>query len=372
MSKRRKRRSNKSDLTLGGILVIILLALIAYLVDSDELNIGDILNPEPVVVARGGEDWYEIYFTNPDCGSEEQRSGGLDETIAEDLRAAELQVDVAAYDLDARPIVGALIDLAERGIRVRVVTDSDNAALPGINRLRQSGITVVEDERSALMHNKFIVIDGRFVWTGSMNLTSNGAYCNNNNFVRFDSPELAANYLAEMDEMYVEALFGPRSPASTPNQRIRFDGVLVENYFAPEEKLAPMIAQTVAGAQSEILFMAFAFTHEDVGDAIVMRAQNGIAVRGVFETTGSSTPFSYFPAMQSAGLDNLQVRQDGNNRIMHHKVIVVDRDTVIFGSFNFTASADDSNDENIIIVHDPTFASFFVEEFESVWNEARP
>jgi phosphatidylserine/phosphatidylglycerophosphate/cardiolipin synthase-like enzyme len=372
VSKRKKRGKNSSDLTLGGILVVVLLALVAYFFDFDELNVDDILNPEPVVVARAGEDWYEIYFTNPDCGPEEGRRGGLDETVAEDMRTAELQVDVAAYDLDAGPIVDALVELAERGIRVRVVTDSDNATLPSINRLQRAGIGVVEDNRSALMHNKFIIIDGRFVWTGSMNLTSNGAYCNNNNFVRFDSPELAANYRTEMDEMVNDGGFGPTSSVNTPNEKISFDGVLVENYFAPEMRLAPLIARSVAGAQSEILFMAFAFTHEDVGEAIMERAANTVAVRGVFETTGSNTPFSYFPVMQAAGFEHMQVRQDGNSRLMHHKVIIVDRESVIFGSFNFTASANDSNDENVVIVHDPTFASFFVEEFETVWNEARP
>ena len=368
MSKR-KKRGKKGDLTLGSILIVVLLAIVAYYLDLNEGNVGGVLNPEPVVIARAGDDWYEIYFTNPDCGPEEERRGGLDETIAEDMRTAELAVDVAAYDLDAGPIVDALVELAERGIRLRVVTDSDNATLPGINRLRRAGISVVEDNRSALMHNKFIVIDGRFVWTGSMNLTSNGAYCNNNNFVRFDSPELAANYRVEMDEM-VNGGFGPTSPVNTPNGKISFDGVLVETYFAPETRLAPLIAQVIAGAQSEILFMAFAFTHEDVGEAIIERAANTIAVRGVFETTGSNTPFSYFPAMQAAGFDHLQVRQDGNSRLMHHKVIIVDREIVIFGSFNFTASANDSNDENLVIVHDPTFTGFFVEEFETVWNEA--
>lgn len=371
MTKRKKRSKKSNDLTLGGILVVILIALLAYFLDLQGINLDDILNPEPVVVARTGEDWYEIYFTNPDCGPEEGRRGGLDETVAEDLRAAELQVDVAAYELNAGPIVEALVELVERGIRVRVVTDSDNATLPAIARLRRAGIQVAEDNRSALMHNKFVIIDGRFVWTGSMNLTSNGAYCNNNNFVRFDSPELAANYRAEMDETYNDGRFGPTSPVNTPNEKITFNGVLVENYFAPEKKLAPIIAQTVAGAQSEILFMAFAFTHEDIGEAILERAKNTIAVRGVFETTGSNTAFSYFPPMRAAGFDHLQVRQDGNSRMMHHKVIIIDRQVVIFGSFNFTASANDSNDENIIIVHDPTFAGFFVEEFETVWNEAR-
>jgi phosphatidylserine/phosphatidylglycerophosphate/cardiolipin synthase-like enzyme len=57
---------------------------------------------------------------------------------------------------------------------------------------------------------------------------------------------------------------------------------------------------------------------------------------------------------------------------MHHKVIIIDRDTVIFGSYNFSRNANESNDENLLIVYDATFASAFVEEFEKVWGAAKP
>lgn len=55
---------------------------------------------------------------------------------------------------------------------------------------------------------------------------------------------------------------------------------------------------------------------------------------------------------------------------MHHKVFILDRETVIFGSFNFTNSANDENDENIVIVKDPALAAQFAAEFAAVWREA--
>jgi phosphatidylserine/phosphatidylglycerophosphate/cardiolipin synthase-like enzyme len=220
---------------------------------------------------RGGiasADWYEIYFTDPQCGPEETRQGGIDSIIVEDLLNAEVQVDVAAFDLDLPSIVQALIDLEEAGVVVRVVTDEDNSELSSINRLRRNGISVVEDKRTPFMHNKFVIVDGRTVWTGSMNLTENGAYCNNNNMVRIESPRLAANYLAEMDEMYDERAFGPTSPLNTPNQSLVLGGVEVENHLGPETEIGPIISRAVAAAQEEILFMAFAFTDERIGEAL--------------------------------------------------------------------------------------------------------
>ncbi len=317
---------------------------------------------------------YQIYFTTPTCPAIEARTGGIDQLIADDMLRAQNEVDVAAFDLDSQPMVDALIALRARGVRVRVVTDTDNAELESIAQLRRNKITVIEDERSAFMHNKFIVIDDRYVWMGSMNFTTNDVYCNNNNIVRFDAPALAANYGVEMDEMYDEQRFGPQSPQNTPQEKLTLQGIALENYFSPERELEliNVIARTVVRANQEILFMAFSFTNEAIGEAMLGRADAGIPLRGIFEKTGAKGTGSYFPVMQSAGLANVAVQVDGNPRIMHHKVIIVDRKTVVFGSFNFSASANRSNDENIIIVHDPVFASYFVQEFEARWAEAKP
>ena len=379
------------SLGFGGAVIVLLIMLVAAYFGVDILGLlpGDTPQPkveplpgstplptlEPVREAESEPSdptaaWYEIYFTNPTCPPEEERSGGLDEYIAADLAQAETQVDIAAFDLDAEPIVNALITLEGRGVKVRVVTDEDNAELSSIRRLRRNGISVIEDKRRALMHNKFIVVDGRFLWVGSMNFTTNGVYCNNNNIVRFDAPELAANYTTEMDEMYEQQLFGPDSPNNTPHEQLVIHGVQVENYFSPEKEVAPIIARAVARAQQEILILAFTFTDDQIGEAILGRADAGIPVRGVFETAGADIEFSYYTIMKDAGIANVEVRKDGNSRVMHHKVIIIDRETVIFGSFNFSDSANRRNDENIIIVHDPTFTSFFVEEFGFVWDEA--
>ena len=349
-------------------LLLLSILLLATLASCDvTITIGNV--PETPV---GNERWYEIYFTDPTCPPEAQREGGIDEIIATDVGQAAHKVDVAAFDLDAEPLIDALIALEAQEITVRVVTDSDNEDLDSIRRLREHGISVVADNRSALMHNKFIVIDDVVVWTGSLNYTTNGAYCNNNNAVRIVSSRLAANYTTEMDEMYQRKSFGPRSPDNTPRQELHLNDVLIENYFAPEKEIAPIIARTIENGSSEILFLAFSFTHEAIGEAILRQAEDGVSVRGVFETVGSETPFSYYPVFRDAGVPALSVRQDGNPRIMHHKVIIVDGEIVIFGSPNFSASANDSNDENVLFVHDPEFANFFVEEFEVVWNEAQP
>ncbi len=370
----------KQSMGIGGFILVLLIAALSVFFGGDGEEAeqtndgGETAVPHPVIVTPNpnvAADWYEIYFTDPTCPPEEERQGGLDETIAADLLNASEQVDVAAFDLDAVPIVNALIELEKRGVVVRVVTDTDNADLTAINRLRRNGISVVEDKRSGLMHDKFVVIDGRVVYTGSLNFTTNGAYCNNNNLVRIESPQLAENYTAEMDEMYIGRVFGPTSLDATPHEQLTIGGVAVENYFGSEKPIAPIIAAAVTQARQEILFMAFSFTDGQIGEAMLGRADAGVTVQGVFETVGSNTEFSYYPKMLALDAPNVQVRTDGNPQVMHHKVIIIDRETVIFGSFNFSDSANTRNDENVLIIHDPTFAGYFVEEFATVWAEAR-
>ena len=65
------------------------------------------------------------------------------------------------------------------------------------------------------------------------------------------------------------------------------------------------------------------------------------------------------------------MRLDGNPLNMHHKVIIIDESVVIFGSYNFSRSAEERNDENTLIIHNPELAAQFLAEFERVQAKAQ-
>ena len=138
-------------------------------------------------------------------------------------------------------------------------------------------------------------------------------------------------------------------------------------FFGPENQVMPAIINEVQAARSTIRFMAFSFTHDDLGSAMLNRARQGIQVEGVFELRGSETQYSELRAMFCAGLD---VRQDGNGFTMHHKVVIIDNTTVITGSFNFSDNAVTSNDENLVIIKDPDLVSQYIAEYERVKSRA--
>ena len=97
---------------------------------------------------------------------------------------------------------------------------------------------------------------------------------------------------------------------------------------------------------------------------MIKRAQSGVDVAGVFEKVGSETEAAELRDIFCA---NVPVRQDGNPSFMHNKVIVVDERFVITGSLNFSTNAEESNDENVIIIDNPDIAKLYMQDFEHIW-----
>jgi phosphatidylserine/phosphatidylglycerophosphate/cardiolipin synthase-like enzyme len=219
------------------------------------------------------------------------------------------------------------------------------------------------------MHDKFIVIDNSEVWTGSMNYTDTGTYEDNNDLMRIRSVKLAQDYTKEFEEMFVDDKFGPDVVPETPNPRVTIDGTPIDVYFSPDDGVQASFLELIDNAQKSIYFMAFSFTSDELGDAVRARAQDGVEVKGVMEDEQvNSNVGTEFDPFQQAGLD---VRRDGNQGQMHHKVMIIDESIVIFGSYNFTNSAETRNDENLLVIYNPEIASQFLAEFQRIYSQAQ-
>ncbi|MCL6430636.1 MAG: phospholipase [Anaerolineae bacterium] len=322
--------------------------------------------PEPQASPppSGDQPWFQVYFTAPIYPDDpSRRPEAIDRHLVQLIDQARQSVDVAAYELDLQTVADALLRARERGVTVRVVTDADNLHEDAIRSLQEGGIPVRADGRAAIMHNKFVVVDGEYVLTGSWNLTVNCTYRNNNNAIIIRSPDLAQNYRAEFAEMFEQGQFGPRSPRSTPFPEVTVHGTRIETCFSPEDRPADAVARAVGRARRSIRFMAFSFTDETLAQAMIERARDGVDVSGVIEKRGSETAYGQLVPLREAGIP---VLADGNPYVMHHKVIIIDGETVITGSFNFTGSAARDNDENLLIIHNADIARLYLEEYERV------
>lgn len=320
-----------------------------------------------------GGNWYQIYFTTPKYPDKSaDHKGGLPDHLTAFINTANASVDMAIYQLDLDNVIQALIAAKKRGATVRIVTDinifNDPKENPPLKQLEKAGIPIVAGNPNAIMHDKFVVVDKSQVWLGSWNFTENDSYRYNNNGITISSAELARNYTITFEKMFNDKLFGPKRKPGGTTSRLTIGGAPVENYFAPEDKVADKIIARLKQAKTAIDLMAFSFTDDNIGQAILDRAKAGVVVRGVFENTGSETVFSEYGKMKQAGLD---VLQDGNPYLMHHKVFIVDGKTVILGSFNFSQNAETENDENLIIVDDVLLAQTFQAEFARVYEQAK-
>jgi phosphatidylserine/phosphatidylglycerophosphate/cardiolipin synthase-like enzyme len=383
------KRPQKKSRSPGSIIFILILLGLAFLcnrlgyIDADTLEaiVGIFTDQEssseqtgspqttPVVVEPVSGEWYKIYFTTPQYPDKVETQV---ETIATGLiqviNSAQQSLDIAIYELNLDNIGDAILAARDRGVAVRMVTDTDELEeLETLIRLEEEGIPIVPDERSAIMHNKFVVVDNKAVWTGSWNFTSNDTFRNNNNALYLQSPELAQNYKTEFEEMFIRKEFGPTSTANTPHPQIMIGDTLIETCFAPEDKCADQIVNLIKQAQKSVRFMAFSFTEEAMGQAVEDKAGAGLFVQGVFETRGSETEYSEFTRLKN---QKREVWQDGNPYTLHHKVFIIDDETVVFGSFNFSDNANKANDENALLIHSPDIAKEFLAEFARVHQQA--
>lgn len=208
----------------------------------------------------------------------------------------------------------------------------------------------VKEFGSGLMHNKFCVIEDKYVWTGSWNPSQKMTIPNNVVFV--ESKTLARAYKAEFDELS-RGIF--HSGSSFPGL-VKLNGQLVEAYFCPEDNCQKHVLDILKNAESSIHFMTYAFTDDKIGDLLLEKSKSGIDVKGVFDPRKDK--FSEYEKLKA--ISTIEK--------VHHKVFIVDDNTVITGSYNPSRNANENNDENVIIIRDSNIAQKFEEEFEGLFD----
>jgi phosphatidylserine/phosphatidylglycerophosphate/cardiolipin synthase-like enzyme len=285
----------------------------------------------------------EVYFCpQEDCEGE----------LLNFIDSAQQSLHCAMYEIDLESVQQKLLEKSTQ-IDVEVVTDDAY--------LDQFNYSFVKADKSGLMHNKFCVIDGNKFSTGSMNPTDNCAHKNNNNLLLIESKVLAQNYENEFQEMWNGTF---KKGAKVKNPTIAMGNTIITSLFCPEDNCAEAVKEELKKAQTSIYFMTFSFTHDGIGNILLLKHLDNITIKGVMEVKQIDKD-SEFGRLTKNGVN---VRKDGNKYNLHHKVFIVDEKTVITGSFNPTQNGDKKNDENLVIIRDKEIAREFVEEFWRTYN----
>jgi phosphatidylserine/phosphatidylglycerophosphate/cardiolipin synthase-like enzyme len=344
------------------------------------------------------------YFTRPVDNSYARTEKAIalirtsGDTVISYINRAKYTLDIAMYDFvedsnwfehgNIPDIAGAINKAYARGVKIRWICNqfdtvySPNTGLDSINK----AISVLPSPSGGsygIMHNKFMVIDGRssnpndpIVWTGCMNWEPGQIDKDANNLVIIQDSAFAHCYLMEFNQMWGDTVeggkynltnskFGPYKKDITPHNFV-IDGHKVESYFSPSDATNSHIMSTMAAAQKEIDFGVFEFSYVADANEIISMKNKGIYVAGVMDQYSLSyTPYG---TLSSAMGSMLQV-YFGNDSLFHNKYVIVDPcdmqadPMVLTGSHNWTTAAEQRNDENTVIIHDSTIANLFYQAF---------
>jgi phosphatidylserine/phosphatidylglycerophosphate/cardiolipin synthase-like enzyme len=305
--------------------------------------------------------------------------------VAAFLDEARHSLEMALYDvrLPDEPgdvVAEALRAAAERGVAVRIAynADHDERVFPPPPRTRPEllealpfpsvGIPGIPD----LMHHKYAVRDGRDVWTGSTNWTTDSWTLQENVVLTASSAELAGEFGRNFDELW-RMRDVDRSGHAAP-RRLELDGREARAWFTPGhgEELSHRIAAALAAARRRIRIASPVITAGPIlGTLAQLAAEARIDVRGVVDRTQMEQVVGQWrangrsawkiPIMASVlehadfkGKPSTRWTPESVHDFMHAKVTVAD-DRIFAGSFNLSRSGEE-NAENVLELHDPELA----------------
>ncbi len=336
------------------VLIIVLIITLFLFVVEKLKQVKEIHEDTREIPREHGE--IEIYFCPQDH---------CEDQLLNKINQSTTTIHCAFYNLNMESIISLLEQKNSAGVDVALIIDKDN------NEATAHLDFVKYDTRSAYMHNKFCLFDGKEISTGSMNPTVGDTTENNNNLLFISSPTLVRNYEAEFQSFW-NGDFG--KDGTVEFQKIIFNNFTIENYFCPEDNCEEHIAMILENATSSIKFMQFSFTSDRLGTILLEKLEKtnsaeavdverlGIEVAGIFEKMQESQ-YSEYEKLKNTGAN---VSVDDNAGLLHHKVFIIDNAIVITGSMNPSKNGNENNDENILIIHDNDIAMAYAEEYERI------
>jgi phosphatidylserine/phosphatidylglycerophosphate/cardiolipin synthase-like enzyme len=349
----------------------------------------------------------DVYFTRPvdttlasSPANHARHESDVSDVVARHILAARSTVDMAMYNLNVQRIADALLAVHRRGVRVRIVANVESVASPASRfaQLATAGVPVTSNPRGPsgqpqpLMHNKFIVIDGRpgasgdsapTIITGSWNATVAQTFEDANNVVVIRDSAVAGAYRAEFEEMWggsgdapspSTARFGAAKRDNTGHTFTLSDGTRVDVWFSPSDGVESRIRDAISTAQSSLYVASLTITSGVLASQMSLQKNRfGADVRALVENVDDQgSQYGFLSGAVDAHSTAALPAQ------LHHKYAVVDAvpigrgsvPLVVTGSHNWTYSANSINDENTLVIYSAAIANQYLQEFAARYREA--
>jgi phosphatidylserine/phosphatidylglycerophosphate/cardiolipin synthase-like enzyme len=137
----------------------------------------------------------------------------------------------------------------------------------------------------------------------------------------------------------------------------------------PRGKLHRADCNAIAGAKTSILVQAYSFTSAPIAKALLEAHKRGVQVQVILDKSQRTEKYSSADFLANQGVPTLI---DANHAISHNKVMIIDGETVITGSFNFTKAAQEKNAENLLSIRDTSLAAQYTQNWQAHVQHSQP
>jgi phosphatidylserine/phosphatidylglycerophosphate/cardiolipin synthase-like enzyme len=161
--------------------------------------------------------------------------------------------------------------------------------------------------------------------------------------------------------------FAFAQPSVTPlisNQPISW-----QVYFSPGGEATYAICRALSSAKITVLVQAYSFTSAPIAQALVKAQKRGVKVQVILDRSQKTQKYSSADFLNNSGIPT---RIDAAHAIAHNKVMIIDGQIVITGSFNFTRAAEDRNAENLIIIPSRELADQYAKNWRLHQSHSEP
>ena len=136
----------------------------------------------------------------------------------------------------------------------------------------------------------------------------------------------------------------------------------IQVYFSPQGGCTEAVVANLDKATNTVLGQAYSFTSAPIAKALVDAKKRGVKVQVILDKSQRTERYSSADFVQRAGVATFI---DAKHAIAHNKIMVIDGETILTGSFNFTKAAEEKNAENLLVIQDAALAAKFTANWQA-------
>ena len=139
-----------------------------------------------------------------------------------------------------------------------------------------------------------------------------------------------------------------------------------EVYFSLYDNPELVIIKNIDNAKEFINIAMYTFTDREIAQAILRAKDRGVDIKIYLDRSQVNAEYSKSRYFVNNGIEDIRI--SSNNYIMHNKFAIIDNKIVITGSYNWTASAGERNDENLLVIDNKNVVKKYQNQFKNLWD----